>query len=158
MIKSLWVMRHGLAVDYFESDFSRALSAEGERQVETVIEQLLNDSPLLPKHMLSSPLSRTVSTAKIVQKKLGFSQTIETENLLIHSADHKLLADFLLTTNYEQLLIVSHMPIVSYLCQYLAPGCELYSFETAQCIRMDFFTDSNNIRVGKVNKIYLPVD
>jgi phosphohistidine phosphatase len=138
MLKTLWIMRHGLAVDHFESDFSRALSVTGEKQALNVASQLIETSSDLPTDMLVSPFARTQSTAKIVHEKLGLNKAFETEDLLVHFGDHQLLGDFLLASEYEKLIIVSHMPIVAKLCQYLSPGCNIYGFQTAQCVRMDF--------------------
>lgn len=141
-------MRHGLAVDQFESDFTRALSTTGEKQIESVLQQLLESSSERPTFMLVSPFARTQSTAKIAHKKLALNQPFETEDLLVHFADYKLLGDFLLACEHENLMIVSHMPIVAQLCQYLSPGCEVFSFQTAQCVRMDF-ERINNVSVDE---------
>ena len=149
-------MRHGLAVDQFDSDFSRALSATGEAQARSVAEQLAKESPEVPSNMLVSPFSRTQSTAKIVHRILGLETPFETEEMLVHFADHKILGDFLLASDYTDLIIVSHMPIVARLCQYLAPSCEIYGFQTAQLVRMDFSLNSNKNNIGTISKVYLP--
>ena len=154
MLRTLWIMRHGLAEDSFDSDFTRALSKVGELQAASVTEQLVKDSDSLPTDMLVSPFSRTQSTAKIVHNKLGMSHPFETDEMLVHFADHKILGDYLLTSSYRDLIIVSHMPIVAYLCQYLAPGCEIHGFQTAQIVRLDF--EDTVDRMAHVSKIYLP--
>jgi len=149
-------MRHGLAVDHFETDFSRQLSEFGKLQVLDVVEQLINDSDKLPTDMLVSPFARTKSTADLVDKKLALSHPYKTEEMLVHFADHKILGDYLLASDYQDLMIVSHMPIVANLCQYLSPHCEVFGFKTAQLIRMDFEQNSHGLLVGKVSKIFLP--
>ena len=154
MLRTLWVMRHGLAEDSFDSDFTRPLSKIGELQAADVTGQLIDESDQLPRDMLVSPFSRTQSTAKIVHNKLGLSHPFETDEMLVHFGDHKVLGDFLLASPYRDLIIVSHMPIVARLCQYLAPGCEIYGFQTAQIVRLDFDNSPNNI--ARVGKIYLP--
>ncbi len=156
MLKNLWIMRHGLAVDQFESDFSRALSKTGELQAENVAEQLLATESSLPTEMLVSPFARTISTANIVHKKLALANSYKTDEMLVHFADYKILGDFLLASDYQYLLIVSHMPIVARLCQYLAPGCEIYGFQTAQMLRLDFEQTIPNESVAKVAQIILP--
>jgi phosphohistidine phosphatase SixA len=153
MLKHLWIMRHGLAVDQFESDFTRALSTTGRLQAENSAEELLRNPKLLPRDMLVSPFQRTLSTADIMHNKLSISAPYETDEMLVHFADHKILGDFLLCSPFSDLLIVSHMPIVAKLCQYLSPSCEIYGFETAQIVRLDFNAESgptNNARVGQV--------
>ncbi len=157
MLRTLWIMRHGLAEESYDSDFSRRLSKVGELQAANVAEQLFNESQQqLPRDMLVSPFSRTQTTARIVHKKLKLSNPFETDEMLVHFANHKVLGDFLLASPYRDLIIVSHMPIVARLCQYLAPECEIYGFQTAQLVRMDFI-EGDEQKVGKVSKVYLPI-
>ncbi len=149
-------MRHGLAVDNFESDFSRALSDTGKKQADDVANQLLAESSRLPANMLVSPFARTQSTAKIVHQTLGLSNPFETEDLLVHFADHKTLGDFLLASRYQNLMIVSHMPIVAQLCQYLSPDCDIYGFQTAQIVELNFAQETSQNNIGRVKNVYLP--
>lgn len=138
MLETLWIMRHGLAESEFDTDFNRALSAVGAAEAESVAQQMVNAEDILPQHMLVSPFRRTQETAKIVHGKLGLEAEFETEDMLVHFADHKLLADYLLTRSEKRLMVVSHMPIVARLCQYLDPSCQIYGFHTAQTVRLDF--------------------
>jgi len=131
-------MRHGLAVDQYQTDFDRALSKTGEMQARDVSQQLLEGGSSLPTEMLVSPFARTISTANIVHQELSLQMDYETDEMLVHFADHKILGDFLLASQYKKLLIVSHMPIVARLCQYLSPKYEVYGFKTAQIVRLDF--------------------
>jgi len=160
MLHHLWIMRHGLAVDQFESDFSRELSKEGERQAENSIKQVISDSASNPSQMLVSPFTRTKATADIAHRILGLTSPYQTEEMLVHFADHKILGDFLLASNFQDLLIVSHMPIVAKLCQYLAPGCDIFGFQTAQIVRLDFIRQSeqenNTSAVAHVGAVYKP--
>ncbi|MCF6193881.1 MAG: histidine phosphatase family protein [Kangiellaceae bacterium] len=156
MLNNLWIMRHGLAVEQFETDFSRALSKTGELQADNVAEQLLAAKSSLPTEMLVSPFARTISTANIVHRKLALKNSYKTDEMLVHFADHKILGDFLLASEYQHLLIVSHMPIVARLCQYLAPACEIYGFQTAQVVRLDFEQTTSDESVVKVSQIILP--
>jgi len=155
MLKTLWIMRHGLAVDRFDSDFSRQLSDFGRLQVLDVAEQLVLDSEKLPTDMLVSPFARTQSTAQIIHQKLALAEPFRTEEMLVHFADHKILGDYLLSSDYQNLMIVSHMPIVGDLCQYLSPYCEVFGFKTAQLVRMDFEQNAQNLLVGNISRIYL---
>jgi len=144
-------MRHGLAESHFDTDFNRALSDIGKMQAENIAQQLLAEQGELPEHMLVSPLRRTQETAQQVHETLGMTRPFEDEALLIHSADHKLLGDYLLSHHSAKLMIVSHMPIVAELCQYLVPGCEVFGFQTAQVVKLVF--DSS--RKAAIEKIYL---
>jgi len=150
--KKLWVMRHGLAQAEFESDFSRALSDVGKAQARDVARQIKNSGEPLPVKMLVSPFKRTQQTASIVHQELGLVEPFETEEMLVHFADHQLLGDFLLASEFHDLMIVSHMPIVARLCQYLSPGCGIYGFNTAQTVRL-CLPESGEV---KVEQNYLP--
>ncbi len=161
MLKNLWIMRHGLAENQFDSDFTRQLSQVGKQQALAVAQQIKSDSDVLPSDMLVSPFARTQATATIVHKALGLVKPFETDEMLVHFADHRLLGDFLLASNYENLIIVSHMPIVAELCQYLMPGCSIYGFQTAQAVQLKFELGSNDNNgnsspVITLEKDYLP--
>jgi len=144
-------MRHGLAENKFESDFTRALSEVGKKQAESVAKQLIQNEKSLPKKMLVSPFKRTQETANVVHSFLGLSEPFENEELLVHFADPKILGDFLITSGHEELIVISHMPIVAELCQYIQPGCDIYGFQTAQVVKFEFDLDG----VASMEKIYL---
>jgi len=152
MLKNLWIMRHGLAVNEFESDFTRALSSTGKVQALSVVKQLMETETVLPSQMLVSPFRRTQETADLVHRELGINEPYENEELLVHFADHQLLGDFLITGGFENLIVVSHMPIVAELCQYLCPGCDIYGFQTAQIVKVEFDIKG----AANISNIYLP--
>ncbi|MBL4786553.1 MAG: histidine phosphatase family protein [Cohaesibacteraceae bacterium] len=157
MLKSLWIMRHGLAESQFESDFSRALSSVGAIQAKNVASQIKQDSDLQPINMLVSPFARTQSTAEIVHSTLSMKQAFETEEMLVHFGDHRILGEFLKSCDFEYLILISHMPIVAYLCHYLCDNIEMNGFETAQAVRLDFNGDNSLRNVKAIHtKTYLP--
>ncbi|WP_196137470.1 phosphohistidine phosphatase SixA [Aliikangiella sp. G2MR2-5] len=153
-LNTLWIMRHGLAASEFESDFNRALSPVGEKQAEDIGQQFLANGENLPERMLVSPFRRTQETATIIHKKIGLEQAFETEEMLVHFADHQVLGDYLLTLEETNVMIVSHMPIVARLTQYLVPGCDIFGFQTAQLVRIDFDSTGES----RVARVYLPKD
>ncbi len=146
-------MRHGLAVSEFDTDFNRALSSVGQQQANNVANQLKTEGCNEPIEMLVSPFRRTQETAQIVHRELGLDKPFVTEELLVHFGDHKMLADYLLATDKPRLIIISHMPIVAKLCQYLSPGCNISGFQTAQAVRLSFESDES---AAIVSKIVLP--
>jgi len=157
VLKSLWIMRHGLAESQFESDFSRALSSVGAIQAKNVASQIKQDSDLQPINMLVSPFARTQSTAEIVHSTLSMKQAFETEEMLVHFGDHRILGEFLKSCDFEYLILISHMPIVAYLCHYLCDNIEMNGFETAQAVRLDFNGDNSLRNVKAIHtKTYLP--
>lgn len=152
MLQSLWIMRHGLAESEFDSDFNRALSETGERQALNVASKILLEEPELPLDMLVSPFRRTQETAQLVHQKLALPQPFVTEDMLVHYADHQLLGNFLLASQYTRLIIVSHMPIVARLCQYLSPECNIFGFQTGQAVKLSF----NHQGKAEATKIITP--
>ncbi len=149
-------MRHGLAESQFAEDFTRQLSKRGEQQALNIAEQIRKNETILPTAMLASPFSRTQSTANIVHQKLGLINPIKSEDMLVHFGDHKILGDFLLACDYEHLIIISHMPIVARLCQYLVSGCNIQGFRTAQTIRLDFTYNDPSEPIIKIGDNYSP--
>jgi len=125
-------------------------------QVEDVIHQLLSDVEKSPKpkpcYMLASPFRRAQQTAQIAHKLLGLDLELETEEMLVHSADEKVLGDYLLASNFNNLMIVSHMPIVACLCHYLSPSSQVIGFKTAQIAKLSI-DDAKNV---VIDKVYLP--
>lgn len=157
MLQTLWIMRHGLAESEFDSDFNRALSAIGRREAESVANQMML-SQNLPTEMLVSPFRRTQETAQVVHKILAIDKPFETEEMLVHFADHRVLGDYLLSSDKSSLIIVSHMPIVAKLCQYLCPSSNIFGFQTAQVVRLEFEQDLNSQAVQNVKlaEVFLP--
>lgn len=152
-MKSLWIMRHGMAKKKFQTDRSRELSVTGRAQALDVARQLRADKDDLPRQMLVSPFVRTQQTAQIVHQTLDIKTPFEVEELLVYSADYKMLATYLLASDFDKLIIVSHMPLVANLCQYLAAE-NIFSFQTAQVVKLDFISSAK----AKLSKIYLPAE
>jgi phosphohistidine phosphatase len=152
MLSKLWIMRHGLAKSEFSSDFERELSATGENEALRVVEQMLEQETELPQQMLVSPFKRTQQTANIVYKNLKIQAPFETEDMLVHFADAKLLGDYLLACGHKNLMIVSHMPIVAALCQYLVADCKIYAFATAQVVKLSFDMPVSSSELTSVQK------
>ena len=131
-------MRHGLAESQFDSDFNRALSQVGASEATNVANQILASGLPLPERLLVSPFRRTQETANYVCQAWGRKADYETEAMLVHSGDHRILGDYLLSLNTANVMVISHMPIVAYLSQYLADGCNIHGFRTAQTINLQF--------------------
>lgn len=149
-------MRHGLAESRFESDFTRPLSLIGAEQVTSVANQIKQADKLQPIHMLASPFARTQSTAKIVHSTLSMVQPFQTEEMLVHFADHRILGEYLKSCEFEYLILISHMPIVAYLCNSLCNNIQMNGFETAQVVRLDFDSHHslNSIKVTHSNTYF----
>lgn len=156
MLKTLWIMRHGLAEKDFDTDFNRALSSVGENEAKASVSKMLVDTSEKPTRLLVSPFRRTQETAAVVERLINQNNSteelvqIELEEMLVHFADHQLLANYLLSLEEERIMIVSHMPIVARLCQALIVDCDIYGFQTAQIVKIDF----DDQQQGKVVEQY----
>ena len=145
-------MRHGLAESYAGSDFERSLTVMGRAEVDNVIQQLMaDDSSVKPTMMLASPYKRTQQTAQIAHRRLGLTLPFETEDMLVHTASEKVLGDYLLACDLDNLIIVSHMPIVACLCRYLSSSLSVMSFKTAQIVKLTIQEGT-----ATIDKSYLP--
>ncbi|MDH5432418.1 MAG: phosphohistidine phosphatase SixA [Gammaproteobacteria bacterium] len=138
MLKQLWIMRHGLAKSEFTSDFERELSEVGAKQAQSVVRKWLLDNHDMPDKMLISPFKRTQQTAHVVLSEMDCPIESETEEMLVHFADHRVLASYLLSQESENLWVVSHMPIVARLTAYLTNNDTIAGFETAQLVGVKF--------------------
>lgn len=114
------IVRHGEAEAYASSDDSRALTDVGRVQVELVAQFLgkLNTKIDLVAY---SPLVRTTQTAKIILDSID-AERIEVWPELIHSSTAEMAEAKLVQAGCDNILLVSHMPLVAMLEAYLLDG------------------------------------
>jgi len=136
MPETIWIMRHGLAENQFDSDFNRALSATGAKQAQSVAQQIMADG-LMPTRLIASPYRRTQETAQVVRDTLGLDLPIESDEQFVHFADHRVAASYLAALDDPAVMVISHMPIVAKMSQYLDASLTLSGFQTAQALRFD---------------------
>lgn len=149
----IFIMRHGDAVATAkgETDAERRLSREGELEVATnanwLAEQLAGDALSLA---LVSPYTRAQQTATIVHS-LVKSNVQETCKDITPDSSAEQFLDYLtarLALAAEQkheiasVLIVSHMPFVSYLVSEFDPRIQPPIFPTAGIAEIDYDVDS----------------
>lgn len=120
MAITLYVMRHGDAVMRASTDAERPLSERGREQVREAA-QALNGTH--PGHFLVSPYLRAQQTAQLVKEVALISAPLTTESQITPD-DHpqgvvQLLADL---PEADQILMVSHNPLVSALVSLLVEG------------------------------------
>lgn len=119
---NLYIMRHGMAEPYrARSDENRLLVAEGEAQARHVASQWLRTSPALD-FIVASPYKRAQQTATIVKNVLGFSGELKTNSLITPEGDVLQVAQYLDQFASQNVLLVSHMPLVASLLGYLTSG------------------------------------
>lgn len=123
----IWILRHGKAETFVNNDANRALTDEGRAQVASV---LTRQSAQIDTHNLNiwvSPYRRAQQTAAIAVDLLGCPITCETE-LLLPEARPRQLLEALYRADSDNILLVSHQPLVSSLLDCLcgARGEEHY--------------------------------
>ena len=115
----LWLLRHGQAEAQARSDAERALTAHGRQEVRQVAVQL--EGRALGA-ILTSPYVRAQQTAALVREALGFTGGIHTVPWLIPDSDPREVLAQLDRYAADELLLVSHQPLVGALAGFLLHG------------------------------------
>ncbi|MFK0089830.1 phosphohistidine phosphatase SixA [Pseudomonas sp. NPDC090755] len=132
----LWVLRHGEAEPNARTDAERNLTAHGREQVLRSAAVLLGQPPQV---ILASPYVRAQQTAALVHDALGFDKPVQTVPWLTPGTDPKKVIGELDKLDLEQVLVVSHQPLVSNLVGLLTHGhCrDLPSMSTASLAELE---------------------
>lgn len=135
---NLYVMRHGLAEPARgKPDQERCLLAEGEAQILSVANQMLACAQEMPVDLIiASPYVRTQQSAMIFNKVINSPHSVLTSALVVPEGDAGKVANYLSQFSNKNVLLISHMPLVSYLIGYLTTG-DTQSFgglDTAQLV------------------------
>lgn len=121
----LYILRHGEAERHSHQDESRELTARGRAEVAATADYLATKGacPLI----VASPLVRAQQTAAIVAGRLGVSR-IETCKSMAPEGSVRGAVKFLESLGQEEVLLASHMPLVSRLSTWLVDGVEDESY------------------------------
>lgn len=132
-MKHLWIMRHGQAAWQAESDRQRPLTVQGVKEVQSVAEKSELAGVV---DVWCSPYLRAEQSCKtfIETAKADF-KSAKTELLLTPDADPTLLVELIEASDFEQLLLVSHMPLVARLTLHLTSDERVGGFHTAQLVQ-----------------------
>lgn len=129
----IYIMRHGQASLQANTDAERQLTATGREDSAKVAQWLSQFEPSLDC-VLFSPYVRAAQTWDVI---CNFFDTgvVEVCKDITPYGDADDVADFLLALqgqhDYETMLIVSHLPVVSYLVAALTTDRQLPSFATS---------------------------
>ncbi|WP_339460656.1 phosphohistidine phosphatase SixA [Pseudomonas sp. EA_105y_Pfl2_R69] len=115
----LWLLRHGEAEPSARSDAERRLTEHGCRQVRQAAVQL-QGRPL--RTILVSPYVRAQQTAALVVESLGFSGQLQTVPWLVPESDLRQVLRQLDGYPVDELLLVTHQPLVGALGGLLIHG------------------------------------
>jgi phosphohistidine phosphatase len=113
----LYLLRHGDAVNSWP-DPQRPLSAFGREQVAAVaLADRLECGAI--EQVVSSPYLRAAQTTEIFIQAVGLHHRIDWLDDLTPQGDLRAIEGFLQRTNVETVLMVTHLPLVGLLIDYL---------------------------------------
>lgn len=139
-ILDLVIFRHGEAEGFVTSDDQRQLTENG-RKVTLQQSKALLETGFIPDVIIHSPFVRTNQTASICHSVFSEAD-IKSDTLLLHGANPEQVP--MTWNNESSVLLVSHMPLVGRLIQYLCPQSNIYGLPVAGFVRMSL--DKNRLQ------------
>lgn len=105
----VWILRHGEAQARARTDAERELTGRGREEVLGSVAQLLG-KPL--RWIIASPYVRAQQTAELARQALGFADAVVTVPWLTPDSDPREVLDNLDLYASDDVLLVSHQPLV----------------------------------------------
>lgn len=115
----IWILRHGQAQPTASSDAARQLTEDGRAEVLRMAQQLTGH-PI--DAVLASPYSRAQQTAELVKQEIHYTADTLTVSWLVPEASPMAVLKQLAERAENNLLLVSHQPLVSQLISLLLDG------------------------------------
>ncbi|TLU67726.1 phosphohistidine phosphatase SixA [Thalassotalea litorea] len=155
---NIFIMRHGEAELQSDSDMSRQLTQLGALETQ-VMARWLEKKQVSLDAILVSPYTRTQQTAALMNERFGGTLAVQTLSLFTPSGSasdcHDYLDGTLNLERWKNILIVSHMPLVSYLTAQLSIEKSTPVFVTAAIAHIDYDMEQ---MTGHYQGIYTPDD
>ncbi|UDG79789.1 Phosphohistidine phosphatase SixA [Candidatus Steffania adelgidicola] len=139
-------MRHGHAVSKNSDDIVRPLSNIGRNESRKMARWLHTQSANIER-VLVSPYLRTKQTLHIVQAYLTLPNDHEVLIELTPNGNCKIVSCYLWTLanqGVNQVLLISHLPLVAHLVQDLCSGEQAPIFNTSTITRVDLDVMNGN--------------
>lgn len=133
----IYIMRHAQAENKTGCDFSRKLTKQGIVCAEKMGELLATSAPEIDCCWVS-PLIRAEETYNGVAKSIKFKKTEITVELEPDGSEYEVLNLINKTTCYSNILLVSHLPIVSYIVSLLTKNSKMIMFAPASLVCIDY--------------------
>lgn len=137
----LFVMRHGQASSYASNDASRELTEQGFLEAK-VMAKWANEQGISFDKVYASPYVRAQQTANTLVAQLTQLSPITTLDFITPSDSASMVHDYIdgicQVEKLTSLLIVSHMPLVSYLTAELTIDKNAPIFPTAGIAQIDY--------------------
>ena len=141
---NIFVMRHGQAQNIAASDATRALTSNGINETVKSGQWLLKNYVKLDC-IFVSPYLRAQQTADVIIEQLNSKIIRKTLSFITPEDSAKEVHDYLdailSVEKHESILLVSHMPLVSYLVAELTYDNTMPLFQTAAIAKIDYDTD-----------------
>ncbi|GAA5219115.1 phosphohistidine phosphatase SixA [Corallincola platygyrae] len=141
----VFIMRHGQAEELAGRDKDRALTPDGMLESSLMARWLVEQGGVF-QHALVSPYLRALQTFAQVNTVLTLNQTsVEVMDELTPHGDPEMIAGYiyaLAEKKVDSLLIVSHMPLVSFLVESLDVQRSLPMFAPSSVARIEYDVNS----------------
>lgn len=137
----IFIMRHGDANQFGLSDSQRTLTEQGELEASLMGKWLASNNVAID-HLLVSPYVRAQKTAEVLMSVMESVAQVTTLESIIPSGSAREAHDFIdgycAVEKPSSLIIVAHMPIVSYLVSEMTAGQSSPIFQTAAIAELDY--------------------
>mgnify|MGYP000403897603 CR=1 FL=1 len=154
----LFIMRHGDASMTVSPDANRPLTQQGKLEAKLMGKWLQGLNTTIDQ-VLVSPYVRAQQTSSEVLSQLDCKPIITTTELITPSGDASQVHDYIDgvidSTHCQTLLMVTHMPLVSYLVETLTFDKQAPIFQTSGIAEIDY--DSKAMK-GQLVRLISPVD
>jgi phosphohistidine phosphatase len=140
----IFIMRHGQAEMVAPTDVLRPLTKDGVKEAKLIGQWLLANS-LTFDCVFVSPYLRAQQTADAVISQLSKAVKRQTLSIITPEDSPKDVHDYLDAVcgveQYQKVLLVSHMPLVSYLVAELTSDNAMPIFQTASVAQIEYDTN-----------------
>ena len=137
----IFVMRHGQAEMVASNDALRQLTENGVKEAKIIGQWLSENSPIFDC-VFVSPYTRAQQTADAVISQLSNVAKRQTLKIITPEDSAKDVHDYLdavlAVEPYQNILLVSHMPLVSYLVAELTSDHAMPIFQTASVAQIKY--------------------
>lgn len=154
----IFIMRHGQASFEGQSDAERELTEQGGLEAR-LMASWMEKMEYSPDIVWVSPFVRARQTYQGILTKLDIEKNMQTLDMITPSGDAKSVRDLIdgeiESSECQQLLIVSHMPFVSYLVAELTQQQSAPIFQTAGVCEIMYNAKKS---LGEVVRMVSPID
>jgi phosphohistidine phosphatase len=141
----IFIMRHGQASLKASLDAQRPLTKQGVNEVCSMA-KWIKKSTIRFDHVFVSPYKRAQQTAKSLLLAADLPNNISTLDFITPNDNAKKFHDyidgFFAENDESTILVVSHMPLVSYLVSELTAGQASPVFQTAAIAEINYDTNT----------------